>query len=67
MKLLIKLILSFFILTADIFADEVIVFNFTESELLNLEVRKVRGADNKTIYSIGFNEKGNFSIMGRHT
>ena len=60
MKLLIKLILSFFILTADIFADEVIVFNFTKSELLNLEVRKVRGADNKTIYTVDSNENGNF-------
>ena len=36
------------------------VFEFTNSELSKLEVRKVRGADNKTIYSIGSNENGNY-------
>ncbi len=39
---------------------EVKVFDFTETELANLEVRKVRGADNKTIYTVGTNENGNF-------
>ena len=42
------------------FASEVKVFDFTETELSQLQVRKVRGADNKTIYSIGKNENGNF-------
>ena len=42
------------------FASEVKVFDFTETELLQLQVRKVRGADNKTIYSVGKNENGNF-------
>ena len=41
-------------------ADELNVFDFTENELSELQVRKVRGADNKTIYSVGFNENGNF-------
>jgi len=41
-------------------ADELNVFDFTEKELSELQVRKVRGADNKTIYSVGSNEKGNF-------
>ena len=41
-------------------ADELNVFDFTENELSELQVRKVRGADNKTIYSVGSNEKGNF-------
>ena len=36
------------------------VFDFTEKELANLEVRKVRGADNKTTYSVGSNDKGNY-------
>ena len=36
------------------------VFDFTETELTELEVRKVRGADNKTVYSIGTNENGNY-------
>ena len=42
------------------FADEIKVFDFTETELSKLEVRKVRGADNKTIYTLGINENGNF-------
>ena len=41
-------------------ADELNVFDFTEKELSELQVRKVRGADNKTIYSVGSNENGNF-------
>ena len=46
-----KIISSFFLILI-IFsfakADEVKVFEFTKSELSKLEVRKVRGADNKT-------------------
>jgi len=42
------------------FANEVKVFDFTKSELSELEVRKVRGADNKTIYTVGSNDNGNF-------
>ena len=42
------------------FASEVKVFDFTETELSQLQVRKVRGADNKTIYSVGKNKNGNF-------
>ncbi len=41
-------------------ADEVKVFEFTNEELNGLEIRKVRGADNKTIYTVGSNENGNF-------
>jgi len=40
--------------------DEIKVFEFTEIELSELEVRKVRGADNKTIYTVGINENGSF-------
>ena len=42
------------------FASEIKVFDFTDTELSQLQVRKVRGADNKTIYSVGKNENGNF-------
>ena len=42
------------------FASEIKVFDFTETELSELQVRKVRGANNKTIYSVGKNENGNF-------
>ena len=41
-------------------ADIVKIFEFTNSELSKLEVRKIRGADNKTNYSVGSNENGNF-------
>ena len=54
------LICSIFILLTTTNAEEINVFEFTKSELSKLEVRKVRGADNKTIYSTGSNENGNF-------
>ena len=41
-------------------AQEVLVFKFTEEELKTLKVRKVRGADNKTEYSVSSNNNGNF-------
>ena len=41
-------------------AKEVRVFEFTNQELESLKVKKVRGADNKTIYTVGGNENGNF-------
>ena len=41
-------------------AEDIKIFEFTEKELIDLEVRKVRGAKNKTIYSVGSNENGNF-------
>ena len=43
-----------------VFAENVNIFKFTEQELSELDVRKVRGADNKTVYSVGSNENGNF-------
>jgi hypothetical protein len=42
------------------FADRINVFEFTEAELLDLQIRKVRGADNKTEYSVGSNDNGNY-------
>ena len=60
MKLLLKIFVFVFIATNTSLADEVKVFDFTESELSKLEVRKVRGADNKTTYTVGTDEKGNF-------
>ena len=60
MKILFKILLSVLILVNAGNANEVRVFEFNEVELSQLEVRKVRGADNNTIYSVGSNEKGNF-------
>ena len=42
------------------FAEKIHIFDFTDTELQSLEVRKVRGADNKTNYSLGSNENGNY-------
>ena len=42
------------------FAESVKVFEFSKIELSQLKVRKVRGADNKTVYSVGSNENGNY-------
>ena len=39
---------------------QIIIFEFTGQELDELKVKKVRGADNKTNYSVGTNENGNF-------
>ena len=55
-----SLIFLFFISLSFANAEVVNVFEFTNSELSKLEVRKVRGADNKTVYSVGSNENGNF-------
>ena len=42
------------------YAEYVKVFEFTKEEYETLKVRKIRGADAKTEYSIGKNENGNF-------
>ena len=60
MNFLIKIFIICFIIKSVGFANEVKVFDFTETELSKLDVRKVRGADNKTIYTVGSNENGNF-------
>ena len=60
MNILTKILIFIFITIGTGFANEIKVFNFTTDELSNLEVRKVRGAENKTIYTIGSNENGNF-------
>ena len=41
-------------------AQNIKIFQFTKKELSELEIRKVRGADNKTNYTVGQNENGNF-------
>ena len=60
MNILTKILILIFVTIGTGFANEIKVFNFTTDELSNLEVRKVRGAENKTIYTIGSNENGNF-------
>ena len=59
-RILFKLILVTVFFQTTLYAEQVKVFEFTEKELSELTVRKVRGADNKTSYSVGSNENGNY-------
>ena len=58
-NILLSIIFSIFLFSLSN-ANEKVIFDFTENELSTLEVRKVRGADAKTIYTIGQNENGNY-------
>ena len=60
MSKIFNLIISILLLTNIAYAENVKVFEFTEKELSELKIRKVRGADNKTVYTVGSNENGNF-------
>ena len=60
MNFIIKIFIIWFTLFTYGSTNEIKVFEFTEIELSELEVRKVRGADNKTIYTVGSNENGSF-------
>ena len=60
MKFLIKTLIISILIGNFCFAEEVKVFEFTEKELSELEVRKIRGADKGTLYVVGSNENGNF-------
>ncbi len=60
MKTIFKFLISVLVMNGVAHATEVKIFDFTELELSQLEVRKVRGADNLTIYTVGSNENGNF-------
>ena len=60
MKILINILIIIILSINLSLADELQVFDFTEKELAELKVRKVRGADNKTLYTVGTNDKGNY-------
>ena len=60
MKLFLRCFIVLIIFSSASIANEVKVFEFTDKELSELSVRKVRGADNKTIYSVGSNNNGNY-------
>ena len=60
MKILVSLLISILFIVSPSQADIINVFEFTEMELLELKVRKVRGAENKTSYSVASNENGNY-------
>ena len=60
MKVIFKILLIIFLSSNTLKADEVRAFDFTETEISELQVKKVRGADNKTQYIVGTNENGNY-------
>ena len=60
LRFLFKLILVAALFQTTLYAEDIKVFQFTDKELSELTVRKVRGADNKTEYSVGSNENGNY-------
>jgi hypothetical protein len=60
MNILIKIFIVWVISNTLAFAKDIKVFDFTKLELSELNIRKVRGADNNTIYTVGSNENGNF-------
>ena len=57
---IIKIIVLLIFSISTVSADNLSVFDFTQEELDGLKVRKVRGADSKTVYSVGNNENGNY-------
>ena len=59
-RFLFKLIFVTALFQTTLYAEDIKVFEFTDKELSELTVRKVRGADNKTTYSVGSNENGNY-------
>jgi len=55
MSFMLKLLIAFLIFLSSIsfsYSQNIKVFKFTDEELSNLKVRKVRGAKNMTEYSI---------------
>jgi hypothetical protein len=60
MNFIFKIFIIWFTFCTFGLTNETKVFEFTEIELSELEVRKVRGADNKTIYTVGLNKNGSF-------
>ena len=60
MKIIFKILLAVLIVIGSSHANDVKVFNFSKVELSQLDVRKVRGADNNTVYTVGSNKNGNF-------
>ncbi len=57
---IIKIIVLLIFSISTVSADNLSIFDFTQEELDGLKVRKVRGADSKTFYSVGNNENGNY-------
>ena len=60
MNFLIRIFIIGYMFNFASIANESNIFEFTEAELSKLEIRKVRGAENKTVYTVGSNDNGNY-------
>ena len=60
MKILLNILIITILFVNLSSAYELKVFDFTESELAELRIRKVRGADSKTLCTVGTNDNGNY-------
>ena len=58
--LYLRIIACILLLSLPVNAEQIKIFEFTNDELDTLEVRKVRNAKAKTIYTIGKNDTGNY-------
>ena len=59
-KKFIQILITYLLLIPSVNAQEILVFKFTDEELSEMEVRKVRGADAKTLYSVASNQDGHY-------
>ena len=60
MKNIFKILFLITLFSGPVVGENVYIFDFTEQGLSELDVRKVRGADNNTVYTVGSNESGNY-------
>ena len=60
MKNIFKILFLITFFSGPVVGENIYIFDFTEQELSELDVRKVRGADNNTVYTLGSNESGNY-------
>ena len=58
--LYLRILACILLLSLPVNAEQIKIFKFTNDELKTLEVRKVRNAKAKTIYTIGKNDIGNY-------
>ncbi len=59
-KLIFFLLIIFLVKNTSLNAENINVFEFSEEEFKSLKVRKVRGADSETSYTLDTNENGSF-------
>ena len=60
MKNIFKILFLITLFSGPVVGENIYIFDFTEQELSELDVRKVRGAENNTVYTVGSNESGNY-------